>query len=197
VALADKLYVTKLDLFPEEREPLFEELGKLNPRATIWTREDEKDPLELLSAGMVRPSGTLDVAYWLAPVAEAHQHSLLTPHSHEHSHVRSFVVEVDGPIDFQEFAAWASFFTQFNGERLLRMKALVSEVGRPGYLAVDAIRSFVHPPTSVPAAAHAPRKSFFVFILNHFSDEEEEVTRNALLGFRREESSASSSSAAV
>ena len=71
-------------------------------------------------------------------------------------------------------------FTQFNGNRVLRIKALICEPGRPGYLAFDAIRAFVHPPTFVPAVPHAPRKSIVVFILTEVSDGEEEQIRSAI-----------------
>jgi len=180
VAMADKLFITKLDLCPESREPLLEELKGLNPRASIFTAETEVPPLELLSTGLVRPSGHLDAGYWLAPVPEREQGHLLSSGSHSHSDVRSFVVVVEEALNLKQFAAWTSLFTVFNGNRVLRMKALICVEDQPGYLAFDAIRSFVHPPTVVPAAPGAPRHSTVVFILQDFSEEEEEVARSAV-----------------
>lgn len=182
IALADRLYLTKLDLAPDDEPALIDLLERANPRAEVFTPEDSIAPLELLSAGLVRPtSGLLDAGYWLAPAPQERQRSfLLQEHAHVHSDVSSFVIRVPGELNEKHFIAWVALFSQMNGDRVLRIKALLSIAGEDGFLAVDAIRSFVHPPTLIPRAKSAPRNSTIVFIVQGFTKEEEGAIRQAV-----------------
>lgn len=165
VSLADRLLLTKLDLSDDAEVALLErELEALNPEAPRVRVERSRARAELLTG-----TRHLDTRSIVGGVMRARS----VPHHHTHD-VRSFSVVLEREVDFRSFSLWVAMITQFWGERLLRLKAVVSARGEAHPIAVQAVQHIVYPPLDLPASLALQGKSYVVLLARGLSDQEGE-----------------------
>ena len=173
VAMADRLIITKSDLFESraEHDRLVSRLTRLNPGVRIVDAPSgEAGVAALFDCGLYNPATkTLDVARWLNDEAfrdreaerhgiDGHEHDHHHDHSHDHGHhhhdvnrhdksIRSFSVVHDKPISQTALQMFLDLLGSVHGERLLRMKGIVAledDPARP--MVIHAVQKLMHPP---------------------------------------------------
>ncbi len=181
VACADRLLVTKTDL-EAGWNGLRSVLAALNPRAPIRDAAGA-GAADVFGCGLLDPqTRQADLRRWMGEAAldhghEGHDHH----HHHEHvcghahgepcdheSHARphahgavaSFSLVHDAPIASSDLEAFLDLLFMRQGDRLLRMKAVVrlrEDEVRP--LVLHGVRTYLHPPVRLPAwpTGEAPR----------------------------------------
>jgi G3E family GTPase len=164
LAIADRVVLTKVDLVSPEQADAVEQLVRaVNPLCNI-----ARAALGAVDPRFVIGTGHLDTRE-LARNAALREHDCAT---HAHTHVRSVALTLDRPVDFRAFALWVSMLTQLHGERILRLKAVVSARGEPTPIAVQAVRHVVYPPLTLPETAGLAGKSHVVVLTHGMSDAE-------------------------
>lgn len=173
-AMADRIVLTKTDLAPEDAVvPLRDRLRILNPAAPILEAAYGRiDPSLLLDAGLYDPSTkTADVARWLQAEAydgghrDGHRHEHQHEHEHEHGHdhahghahdvnrhddrIRSFCLEFDRPIPWEDFADTMDTLVRIHGDSILRIKGVVwvTQTDRP--IVIHGVQHLFHPPARI------------------------------------------------
>lgn len=167
VALADRLVLTKLDLVPPEQVmPLVAALQRENPSAQIArTRGTPEDAQLLIDTGHL---DTRSVLYARNAPAHAHLHD-----------IKQLAVTLDKPVKFESFSLWVAMVSQLWSTRILRIKAVVSALGEPTPIAVQAVQHVVYPPLNLPPMPELAGKSHVVVLTRGLSDEEmSEIERN-------------------
>lgn len=161
VSIADRLLITKADLAtPEQLTALANKLRSLNPEA-----EQLRSVMGQVDARFLLDIGHLDTR----SIATA-----LTPagHGHADDEVQRFSRVLDTPLDFGGFSLWVAMLTQLWGERILRLKAVVSARGEPHPIAVQAVQHVVYPPLDLPHNSHLAGKSYVVVLARGLSESE-------------------------
>jgi len=153
VALADWLLLTKTDLAPVP-EGLAESLAALNPTATRQVLEPDDLPPALLTPRPVHRA-VHDAAGLLAG----------RPLGKPHGDVQSFVIEASTPLDWPRLQQWLAALRAEHGERLLRLKAVVSVSGEEAPLVLHGVQHLFHPPLAAPHIDWPADRSALVFIV--------------------------------
>ena len=153
VALADRLLLTKTDLAAVP-EGLAAELAALNPTAVQQVLGPHDLPPGLLAARSLHRT-VHDAAGLLAGRA------LGKPHGDVHS----FVLEADAPLDWLRLQQWLATLRAEHGERLLRLKAVVSAAGEDAPLVLHGVQHLFHPPLAAPHIDWPAGRSALVFIV--------------------------------
>jgi G3E family GTPase len=174
IALADRLVLTKLDLVPEASlASLLPLLRRENPSAQIARSRGTPDDAQLLV-----DLGHLDTR----TVLVAHNPGRLSAHAEAHAHlhdIKQLAVTLDKPVRFQNFSLWVAMLSQLWAERILRIKAVISAVGEPTPIAVQAVQHVVYPPLNLPAMPELQGKSHVVVLTRGLSSEQmSEIERN-------------------
>ncbi len=173
VAVADRLVISKSTLAaPEELESLKTRLRQLNPRAEMVDGDlPETGKAELFHCGLYDPATKIaDVGRWLQDEASSgHHHDHHHDHDHahcghEHGHhhhhdanrhdadIRSFSIVHDRPIDRHALDMFIDLLRSAHGEKLLRMKAVVSMSDNPDRpLILHGVQSVFHAPQRLAA----------------------------------------------
>ncbi len=178
IVFADRLILTKTDVATqEEKVALRIDLETLNPRADVVDMDDSRPAITLLSAGLISAdSGDLAPTRWLSPGKPALGQGVFATapqqHVHAHSDVVSLSVHVEAVMNYRRFASWASLLCEFNKERVLRIKALLSLDDRLGLFAFDVVYGVVHPMTHLPPIKELAESSSVVVIGSGFSQAE-------------------------
>ena len=172
VSIADRLLLTKLDLAtPAQLASAEAALRALQPSAPIaHSRAGEVDVEFLYNVGH------LDTRDVLGRAADAEG----AQHAHEPD-VDTLSVCFDEPLVFANFALWVSMLTQLQGERLLRLKAVISARGEPRPLAVQAVQHVVYPVLELPQSASLNGQSRVVLLTRGMSPEQRAELRASLL----------------
>lgn len=186
VAVADRLVISKADL--ADPAALRARLGALNPGAPVLeSRMGVVDPGFVLHAGLFDPTRKVpDVAGWIAAEAFAHDHA----HHHAHhdvnrhdARIAAFCVSLDRPLRWMGLGTWLEMLVATQGERLLRIKAIVNLDGQSRPVALHAVRHLLHPPALLAGWPEGdPRTSRFVFITQ---DLPREAIEPGLLAFAK------------
>lgn len=170
VAIADRLLLTKVDLCDRaEIARVRAALDALHPGATI-----QHSRLGAVDADFWSGLGHLDTRAVLR-AADSHEHA-----PHDLARVSATCESFDTPLDFPRFALWVSLLTQFRGEHLLRLKAVISARGEPRPLAVQAVQHVVYPPLELPAASVPEGESRVVLLTSGLAAAEREELRAEL-----------------
>lgn len=146
VALADRIALTKCDdpaAQPAELEGILAELAPGVPRIRSCHGEV---PVETLLDPAIREIDSY-VRIWLGREgerADAHHGHAHGDHAHPHG-VDRIACTIEAPVSLPAFLLWLSFLTQMDGERVLRVKALVLAEGEPLPLVVQSSQHVVHP----------------------------------------------------
>ena len=206
VTMADRLLITKCDLAGIEcRAALGERLEALNPGTPrIEVHLGRVRPQVLFGCGIYQTGGRSgNVAAWLgeeqarARAAGVHhpsvRHRNKTGGARSFAHARerhddsvtSFVVEFEGPVQWQNFAVAMGRVLQRHGPKILRVKGLMNVAGDPQPRVIHCVQDVAYPPVSL---ARWPEQSPFedhrgrlVFIVHDLAREEVAAIRSALL----------------
>ncbi|WP_305986014.1 GTP-binding protein [Roseibium sp. MMSF_3544] len=177
IAFADRIVLTKTDLAsnletPADFAALSNELRELNASAEILDRQSA-DVSALFSP---RPYAVLDrgedVAGWLALEAalalEAGHATRTDQKNGQLRHgagIRTFSIVSDTPLPEQKFRRFLSLLQDSAGQRLLRVKGIVSTEATPEEpLIVHAVQHVVSRPVRLPAWPDEDRRTRLVFI---------------------------------
>ncbi|KEA03832.1 GTP-binding protein [Agrobacterium rhizogenes] len=182
VAVADRLIVSKTGIEGAAPAGVLESrLRTLNPRAQMLKADSEEaGRAAILVNGLYDPASKIaDVGRWLHDELEAddhdhHQHD----HGHDHDHhhdghghhhhghrhqhahdvtrhdgsIRSFSIVETQPIDPVALEMFIDLLRSAHGEKLLRMKAIVSVSDRPERpVVLHGVQNIFHPPVRLPA----------------------------------------------
>ncbi|MFD2236721.1 CobW family GTP-binding protein [Aureimonas populi] len=183
IACADRIVLSKADLAAPGAD-LLAFARRLNPRAAL-VEAGAATPAALLTAGLYDPaSRTADVRSWLdgaaAHMGHAHHH-----HAHgDTGRVRSFSLVEEAPVSERAVEDFLGLLAGTFGDRLLRMKAVVRTVERPGRpLVLHGVRRHMHPPSYLPEwPADFPPQSRFVLIGEELDEEAVRDLFSALSG---------------
>ncbi|RUM24983.1 GTP-binding protein [Rhizobium vallis] len=180
-AVADRLIISKRSM-AEQTDALERRLRALNPRAVMMDADSaEAGSATVLVNGLYDPATKIaDVGRWLQDedAHEAHHnhdHGRDGHHDHDHGHhdhhhhhdhghqdphdvnrhdasIRSFSIVEEKPIDPMALDMFIDLLRSAHGEKLLRMKAIVSVSDRPERpLVLHGVQSIFHPPVRLPA----------------------------------------------
>jgi G3E family GTPase len=187
-AVADDIVVTKTDLPGEALEQLKARLRKLNPGARLHysSIDNITSPNDLAAADIYDPATkSEDVARWLN--FEAHGHAHADHHGHEHGHnhthehahrhdvnrhdaqIGSFCLEYDEPLHWEHVSTWLDALIMAHGDDVLRVKGIMSVIGRNRPIVVQAVQRLFHPPFELAEWPAGERKSRIVFITRGLS----------------------------
>ncbi|UVD56348.1 GTP-binding protein [Rhizobium sp. Pop5] len=177
-AVADRLIISKKSM-AGQTDALEKRLRALNPRAAMMDADGaEAGSAAVLVNGLYDPATKIaDVGRWLQDedAHEAHHnhdhghdghHDHHGHHHHHHHHsdqdphdvnrhdasIRSFSIIEEKPIDPMALDMFVDLLRSAHGEKLLRMKAIVSVSDRPERpLVLHGVQSIFHPPVRLPA----------------------------------------------
>ncbi|NDV87383.1 GTP-binding protein [Aurantimonas aggregata] len=155
VAVADRIVLTKGDLVAEQ-EPLLDAIAALNPGVgLVDARDGEGLAQRLFGCGVVDPvTGKADPARWLgAPGHAGHAGHDHAGHDHgAHGAIRSFAIVQAEPVAWEAVVAFLDLMAATQGERILRMKAIVHVRESPARpIVLHGVRSYQHPPAQLAA----------------------------------------------
>ena len=191
-AVADRILITKSDLSEvSEIRALRAKLKELNPGADEFTVKHGKvEPAMLFGANAVDPANKLlnaqarleredhDSRIEHPGAADGHDH-----HHHGHEdidvnrhdeHIASFCIILDEPIEWTVLKAWYEELAEKHGDRVLRVKGIVSVRGEAEPFAVHCVQSTQHAPARLPSWPDEDRRSRIVFITQDLGREEVE-----------------------
>lgn len=168
VAMADRLVISKMSLASADAvTALKARLRGLNPRAPMIDGDlPEAGKAELFHCGLYDPATKIaDVGRWLQDEAAAdHDHEHCghenCGHDHHHHHdenrhgadIRSFSLVHDRPIDPMALEMFVDLLRSAHGEKLLRMKAIVSMSDNPDRpLILHGVQTVFHMPQRMAA----------------------------------------------
>ncbi|MGC1359015.1 MAG: GTP-binding protein [Xanthobacteraceae bacterium] len=194
VALADQIFITKLDLVDPakaktEEEALTARLRRLNPAAKISSIDARSvDVGAILRSDALAPGGeTGNARAWLNAAAyeqrdeHAHAHSHgHDDHAHDHHHlhdrdIASFCFTRDQPIPREALRLLLDALQQNLGPNLLRVKGLINVAEEPDRPAViQGAQHLLHNLTFLERWPDADRRSKIVFITQGFDRAEVE-----------------------
>jgi G3E family GTPase len=194
VALADQIFITKLDLVdPTKAKPAEEALTArlrvLNPAASISSIDARSVDLgPILRSDMLAPGGeTGNVRAWLNATAyeqrdehpHAHSHGD-DDHAHDHHHlhdrdIASFCFTREQPIPREALRLLLDALQQNLGPNLLRVKGLINVAEEPDRPAViQGAQHLLHNLTFLERWPDTDRRSKIVFITQGFDRAEVE-----------------------
>lgn len=144
VGLADRIVLTKCDDAGAQPAPLERLLDRLAP-GVPRTRACHGDvPAETLLEPALRDIDAY-VRLWLGLEGERPE-GTASDGGHDHPHaVDRIACTIDVPVSLPSFLLWLSFLTQIDGDRVLRIKALVLADGEPLPHVVQSSQHVVHP----------------------------------------------------
>ncbi len=158
LAFADRIALTKADMLLDDpagrREALASLVARINPSARVLDIQDPlSQPETLLEHGIYAPDGrSMDVLAWLkeeSPLSKAlgvQKSSQWLP-GNRHSDIYTKSLLVDGSVTSRQVMTFMDILMRAAGDRLLRLKGLVSLVDDPDrpYL-IHIVQGIFHPP---------------------------------------------------
>jgi G3E family GTPase len=174
VAVADRIVITKGDLAsPADQDAVRDAVAALNPAAAhILSGDGETLAHRLLGCSVVNPAtGKAEPARWLGEASPAP--GLQEDHAHAaHGAIRSFSLVRAEPVAWEAVEAFLDIMTATQGERILRMKAVVhlaEDPARP--VVLHGVRGYQHPPAQLAAwPAEMKRETRIVLIGDHLDE---------------------------
>jgi G3E family GTPase len=195
VAVADRLVLTKTDLFGRAAEPaiavparqveeLKGRLRALNPAAPMLdAAAGEAVAARLLGCGLYDPERKIpDVRRWLAAEAYADPHDRHDPNRHD-AHIRAFSLTTPQAIPASALEMFLELVRGMHGPHLLRLKGIVKlaeEKDRP--VVVHAVQHIMHPAVRLECWPDGDRNTRLVFIVRDIEPSVIKELFNAFLG---------------
>jgi G3E family GTPase len=153
VALADHLLLTKTDLAPASAA-LVETLQRINPGVEP-RRLDGSTALQPL----LQPRGERADAERALQLMGGRAIGPL------HGDVGTLVLRADAPLHWPRLQDWLADLRARDGERLLRLKGIVSVTDEPAPLVLHGVHHLFHPPLAAPRLDWPAARSVLVLIL--------------------------------
>lgn len=144
--------------------------------AVIAALEDSARALNPLATRDRAVHGVVPPARWRGALRRPLRHAdlasltLSRPAARHSEDVRTFAIELDGPVRWTSFSLWLSLLTQMNGEGLLRFKALVHVKGEALPVVVHAVGHTVYPAEMLAQWPDEGRQTRMVFIAQGWTD---------------------------
>ena len=150
VAMADRIVVTKVDRATAQATvAVHGRIAQLNPGAPrVESSRADADPAPLLEAGLYRgPNRKLDARGWLS--AGEYRRAGAPRLEHDPA-LASFAWRHEEPRPWDDVEAALETLLDLFGDRVLRLKGLVSVAGEPGPRAVHAVGHTLYPSVRLP-----------------------------------------------
>ena len=166
-AVADRIVITKTDLCDEtDVAVLKRRLTELNRGSPIYLAADNiAAELLLIEDAFDNEAKADEVERWLAGAEPDDD-----PTHHDHTHgVSSFCLLFDRPLDWTAFGIWMTMLLNRHGERVLRVKGMLSVIGMDAPVVINGVQHVVHPPTHLERWPDADRRSRIVFVVRDIS----------------------------
>ena len=184
VAVADRLLLTKTDIFAEAAlSPLLARLSALNPTAKIIVScEGDAPAAELIGLSLEAGRGDSDIVDWFARAASATERPRFRAEAHDegcrdagcadprHAHlhngdISTFSLTIEQPVAWGAFKQWLEYLAMLKGEELLRFKGLIHIAERPDTpIVVHGVQHVFHPPRELAGWPSDDRRTRLVFI---------------------------------
>jgi len=183
VTMADRLLLTKTDLLsdPEALARLERRLQRLNPGAPRHlVVQGRADAAWFLDSGAFNPQAKApEVARWLAEEAVKATRASHTGHDHDPNRhdalVHAFTLRFTEPLHWGDFLEALDVLLATCGDRILRVKGLVSVAGENGPRVVHCVQHTRYPTVVLEswpdAAPFNDRSTRLVFIVRNFAKE--------------------------
>ena len=153
IAIADQLIFSKTDLVEslsgrDSYRQLKERVRQINPRASAHeVANGAIDPEDLMPDDTEDTEEVLaDLSQWMDSAEESRHEADCGDHPHAHTHahtheanqsgIRTFLIELDEPVDRDRFNEFMQNLALEFGENLLRIKGLLNVADRPDQPAV-------------------------------------------------------------
>lgn len=164
VAVADRIVLTKGDLaHPAVARRLRERLAVINPDAAVVFAVAGEAPADvLITTSILHTRGHMEAHR--CDEHCAHDHAQHRPQGRHDVRVQSHVFTFGAPLEWELVGNWLGCLAFFHGERLLRVKGLLSIAGEPGPVALHGVRHLVHEPVRLRAWPDEDDRSRIVFI---------------------------------
>lgn len=171
IVCADLIVLSKADLAPTSSpDAIAQRVTGLNPLGQIIVDDGMLDPFDR-TAFPEAPGRPQPGRSFIAAPAEP-----------RHDAIRSGVLRIAGPVDWQAFATWLSLLAHRHGGKLLRLKGTLTLSGGDGRpVLVQSVRHVVHRPEHLPLDS-APHGLELVVILR---DLEPALLQRSLEAFLR------------
>ena len=191
-AVADRILITKSDLSDaSEIRAVRATLKQLNPGADEFTVEHGRaEPAMLFGANALDPADKLLEAQARLERQDhdprIEQIGDTEPHDHHHhghedidlnrhdERIASFCIVLEEPVEWTALEAWYEELAEKHGDRVLRVKGIVSVRGEAEPFAVHCVQSTRHAPARLPSWPDEDRRSRIVFITQDLGREEVE-----------------------
>lgn len=178
VAVADRIVISKIDL--ADSAALRARLAGLNPVAPVLDARTAT-VAQLLDAGPFGTDGKLpDLTGWIAAAGHDHHHHRHDVNRHD-ARIRALCLRFDTPLPWEGLASYLEMMAMTQGERMLRVKAILNLKGEPGPVVMHGVQHTFHPPQRLAEWPEGDdRSSRIVFILR---DLEPRVVEDGLRAF--------------
>ena len=165
LAVADRIVITKCDRVDAAKLATVQrELESCAPGvAILHSALGTLDPSKLFDLGHLDTRALVTRAHRQTQGATGHSSAVT------HTQVESISVTLERPISFAALSWWVSLTTQLHGEHILRFKAIISALGEPTPIAVQAVQHVVYPPLNLPAMPELGGKSHIVVLTTGLS----------------------------
>ncbi len=170
VAAADRLVLTKTDLADEVTVAnVLAQVRRINPDAPVVRSEE----IDLDADALLNRVGS--VFEYRTPLISD------SPNGDSHgTHIRSFVVTVEAPIDWTAFGVWLTMLLNRHGDKVLRVKGILNLAGEAAPVAVHGVQHLVHSPVHMARWPDEDRRSHIVFIVDGIDPD---LVRRSLAAF--------------
>lgn len=170
VAMADRLLLTKCDLADAGTVArVAAAVSAINPGATQFeVYGGVLDPALVIGCGLYNPATkSADVGRWLGEETVRAQGG--QGHAGRHSTgVSSFALRFEQPFVWHEFTEALDVLLSTCGDRILRVKGLLSVAGESVPRVVHCVQHIRYPDAALPAWPDSDRTSRLVFIVRNF-----------------------------
>jgi G3E family GTPase len=178
VTAADRILVSKVDLADtEDVAELRTTLASLNPAADIVQRDDTTaDTLAALlfmpasSQGLISRIGAQSVEFGVNSRRLMHRNDV------ERERIESCCIRIDEPLDWQVFTLWFTMLLNRHGDKILRVKGLLSIAGSEKPAVLHAVQHLVHPVLHLDTWPDTIRATQLVFITEALPGEQIEAS---------------------
>ena len=198
VTAADRILISKVDLaLAEDVEQLRSTLASINPAAEIAQREVMQPEVmqpEVMQHDLVQQDGRTDntlAALLFKPASSqglisrigaqsvefgVNSRRLMHRNDGERERIESCCIRIDEPLDWQVFTLWFTMLLNRHGDKILRVKGLLSIAGSERPAVLHAVQHLVHPVLHLDTWPDAIRATQLVFITEGLAGEQIEAS---------------------
>jgi G3E family GTPase len=175
VALADRVVITKCDDDAAHPERIEARLDALAPGVFRIRSHRGEVPAEALFDAALRDIGGY-VDTWLGQAADRRA----VHHAEGGNAIHRITVTVERPVLLPSLLLWLSFVSQMDGDRVLRIKALVLADDEPLPLVLQTTQHVVHPVFALSRWPEGPIASRFTVLTRGVDERGQNALRSSL-----------------